>query len=198
MRAALAWGLVVLLAGCAAPTASPPTPARAAPAPVAPREPVRPAAALPSPATSVPAQTSPLPAVPVDVPDTLQEFERGLASWYGRRFHGRRTASGERFDMRALTAAHRSLPIGALVRVRHAGSGREVEVRINDRGPHVRGRIIDLSLAAAEALDLHGDGVQQVVLFASSEAIVQAEAAKASAAPPRAGKARKPVRRRTP
>ena len=89
------------------------------------------------------------------------EIDRGKLSWYGRRFHGRRTASGERFDMHALTAAHPTLPFGTRVKVRHLGSGREVEVRINDRGPHVRGRIIDLSRAAAMALGvLHaGDAV---------------------------------------
>lgn len=105
-------------------------------------------------------------------PDTAQdgaesplEIERGLASWYGERFHGRRTASGEPFDMHALTAAHKTLPFGTQVRVRHATTGQEVLVRINDRGPHVRGRIIDLSRAAAAAIGLVHTGVAPVVVL---------------------------------
>ena len=83
-----------------------------------------------------------------------REVGRGLASWYGPRFHGRRTASGERFDQHQLTAAHRTLPFGTVVRVRSLVNGRTVDVRINDRGPHLRKRVIDLSRAAAEALGL--------------------------------------------
>ena len=74
------------------------------------------------------------------------------------------TASGEKFDMRALTAAHPTLPFGTRVCVRSQGSGQQVQVRINDRGPHVAGRIIDLSQAAAEALGLLGRGTRDVVL----------------------------------
>jgi len=94
-----------------------------------------------------------------------EAIESGRVSWYGRRFHGRRTASGERFDMNAFTAAHPSLPFGTVVRVRNAETGKEVEVRINDRGPHVRGRIIDVSRAAAQALGLLDDGHAEVVLL---------------------------------
>lgn len=93
------------------------------------------------------------------------EIDRGKASWYGRRFHGKRTASGERFDMNGLTAAHRTLPFGTRVRVRNTRNGREVVVRINDRGPHVRDRILDLSQAAAAALDLLQAGEAPVVLI---------------------------------
>ena len=93
------------------------------------------------------------------------ELGRGRASWYGPGFHGRRTASGERFDMNELTAAHRSLPFGTRVRVRNVLNGREVIVRINDRGPRVADRIIDLSRAAAAALDLLQAGEAPVVLF---------------------------------
>jgi rare lipoprotein A len=88
--------------------------------------------------------------------------QTGPASWYGEPHHGRTTASGERFDMHALTAAHRTLPLGTRVRVTHVRNGRSVEVRINDRGPAVRDRIIDLSYAAARALDAVGDGVFEV------------------------------------
>jgi rare lipoprotein A (peptidoglycan hydrolase) len=86
----------------------------------------------------------------------------GMASYYGGRFHGRRTASGARFDAGGLTAAHRSLPFGTRVRVTHMGNGRSVVVRINDRGPFVGGRIIDLSSGAAGLLGMHGQGVARV------------------------------------
>ena len=90
--------------------------------------------------------------------------EQGLASWYGQAFHGRRTASGETFDMHALTAAHRTLPFGTRVRVTHLGNGRSVVVRINDRGPFRSGRIVDLSHAAALRLGMLGAGIAEVRL----------------------------------
>ena len=80
--------------------------------------------------------------------------ERGIASWYGRKFHGRRTASGEVYNMYAMTAAHPTLPIPSYARVRNPANGREVVVRINDRGPFHPGRIVDLSYTAALKLDL--------------------------------------------
>jgi len=95
---------------------------------------------------------------------SLKELERGQASWYGPRFHGRRTASGERYDQHALTAAHKTLPFGTLVRVRSLATSQEVDVRVTDRGPFTRGRVIDLSRAAAEALGMRGAGVRQVSL----------------------------------
>jgi rare lipoprotein A len=83
---------------------------------------------------------------------TLQE---GLATWYGgKKWHGRRTASGERFDRYSFTAAHRTLPLGTIVRVVNQHNGRMVHVRINDRGPYAKNRIIDLSEAAADQLDM--------------------------------------------
>lgn len=102
--------------------------------------------------------TEPLLDVPAD--------EVGLASWYGARFHKRRTASGELFDMKALTAAHPTLPFGSRVCVRSQATGRTVVVRINDRGPHTRNRVIDLSRGAAEALGMVGLGLKPVELFA--------------------------------
>lgn len=75
--------------------------------------------------------------------------EKGLASWYGRKFHGRKTASGEIYDMHAMTAAHKTMPLPSYARVRNPANGREIIVRVNDRGPFVAGRIIDLSYAAA-------------------------------------------------
>lgn len=88
----------------------------------------------------------------------------GQASWYGSRHHGRRTASGERFNQHALTAAHRQLPFGSKVRVTNLRNQRSVVVRINDRGPHARSRIIDLSRAAAERLGMLRSGVAPVRL----------------------------------
>jgi rare lipoprotein A len=84
--------------------------------------------------------------------------QSGRASWYGPGFHGRRTASGERFNTGAMTAAHRTLPFGTRVKVRNASTGRSVVVRINDRGPYAHGRIIDLSRASAQALGISGVG----------------------------------------
>jgi rare lipoprotein A len=85
-------------------------------------------------------------------------FQTGKASWYGPGFHGRRTASGERFNAGDLTAAHRTLPFGSRVRVVNKKTGRSVVVRINDRGPYAHGRIIDLSRASAQAIGLDGVG----------------------------------------
>lgn len=99
-------------------------------------------------------------------PDDLQveEFERGGGSWYGVQFHRRRTASGELFDMTSFTAAHKTLPFGTKVCVRSLVNGREVLVYINDRGPFTPGRIIDLSQAAAEQIQLTTIGFKQVSL----------------------------------
>ena len=106
-----------------------------------------------------------------------RELQRGTASWYGPRFQGRLTASGERYDQQALTAAHRTLPFGTLVRVRSLVNGREVEVRITDRGPYALGaegrtRIIDVSRAAAVELDMMGLGAKEVVLFVAESVAV--------------------------
>lgn len=99
-------------------------------------------------------------------PVAISADEVGLASWYGARFHKRRTASGELFDMKALTAAHPTLPFGSRVCVRSQITGRSVVVRINDRGPHTGNRVIDLSRGAAEALGMVGLGLKPVELFA--------------------------------
>ncbi|PLX86006.1 MAG: septal ring lytic transglycosylase RlpA family lipoprotein [Desulfuromonas sp.] len=88
--------------------------------------------------------------------------QEGGASWYGEKFHGRKTSNGEIYDMYAMTAAHKTLPLGVTVKVRHLGSGKETEVRVNDRGPFVKGRIIDLSLAAATKLGVVGPGTAPV------------------------------------
>jgi rare lipoprotein A len=95
-------------------------------------------------------------------PPRPPRVEEGLASYYGRRFQGRRTASGQRYDAEALTCAHRTLPFGTRLRITDLESGRSVEVTVNDRGPAVRGRVVDVSLAAARALDLLKRGVTRV------------------------------------
>lgn len=87
------------------------------------------------------------------LPARAEYVEDGLASWYGRKFHGRRTASGEVYNMYAMTAAHKTLPIPSYARVTNPANGRSIIVRVNDRGPFVRGRIIDLSYTAALQLD---------------------------------------------
>ena len=92
--------------------------------------------------------------------------QRGTASWYGRKFHGRKTSSGEVYNMHAMTAAHKTLPLGTWVEVTNLDNGRKVRVRINDRGPFVRGRIIDLSYAAARKLDMVGPGTAPVEIVA--------------------------------
>jgi len=96
------------------------------------------------------------------VPPRIKRVEVGLASWYGEKFHGRRTASGKVYDMYQLTAAHKTLPLGTSVIVTHVNNGKSVEVTVNDRGPFVRGRIIDLSYAAAQALEMVEQGVAKV------------------------------------
>jgi rare lipoprotein A (peptidoglycan hydrolase) len=85
-----------------------------------------------------------------------------VASWYGEWHHGRPTASGEPFDMAAMTAAHRSMALGTCLEVKHLGNGRQVYVRVNDRGPYIPGRSIDLSLGAAQALGMVDSGLARV------------------------------------
>jgi rare lipoprotein A (peptidoglycan hydrolase) len=119
-----------------------------------------PASTLPPPRAVVPPPSTPRPPVPGP-----EEFEQtGLASWYGRQHHGRRTASGETYDMNGLTAAHRTLPLGTRVRVTNLDNGRTVDVRINDRGPFAGNRLIDLSYAAASRLGAIGTGLFRVGL----------------------------------
>jgi len=168
--------LLMLLAGC---TTAPPSPAPS------------PDRALASPSTRPPlvplspeeagssAMAPTIEASPADeqllAGEAVHAFEQGGASWYGPRFHGRRTASGERYDMHALTAAHKTLPFGTMVRVRSLVNGKEVDVRITDRGPFSRGRVIDLSRAAAEAIGMLGLGVKDVLLLVPASTPLMAE-----------------------
>ena len=108
--------------------------------------------------------------------------ERGVASWYGSKFHGRDTSSGEPFDMHAMTAAHRHLPLPTFVRVTDVASGRAVIVKVNDRGPFVDDRIVDLSYAAALRLGMLERGTADVVVEALSTHVDASEAALAGGA----------------
>jgi rare lipoprotein A len=166
LRAAIGAGLLALLAAC---TSLPSTP------PATPLTSLTPSSIGATPVARVTLKVTPDDRAGDDDPmgddkyqltgDSARQFERGHASWYGPRFHGRLTASGERYDMYALTAAHKTLPFGTVVRVRSKVLGREVDVRINDRGPFAPGRVIDVSRAAAEALGLVELGVAEVSLL---------------------------------
>lgn len=136
---------LLAIAGCANRT---PTARAPAPAP----------SAQPSPPSGPPPAVERGPAVPGEY------VEEGVASWYGAPFHGRRTSNGEKYDMREMTAAHRTLPFGAVVRVTNLRNGKQTEVRINDRGPFVANRVIDLSEAAAQAIEMVGPGTAPVRL----------------------------------
>ena len=117
-----------------------------------------------APAPLLAREDAPAAARAASEPTAAAAPEQGVASWYGRDFHGRSTASGEPFDMHGLTAAHRTLPFGTPVEVRNPANGKRVVVRINDRGPHTRRRLIDLSYAAARDLGIAARGTAPVEL----------------------------------
>ena len=112
--------------------------------------------------------------------DARDYRERGVASWYGKKFHGRRTANGETYDMHAMTAAHKTLPLPSYVRVRNLDNGRTAVVRVNDRGPFLHNRLIDLSYAAASKLGIAGTGTGLVEV----EAVMPGEPALSAAPSP--------------
>ena len=117
--------------------------------------------------------------------------EQGMASWYGRKFHGQRTSTGEVYDMFAMTAAHPTLPIPSYARVTNVASGRSVVVRVNDRGPFLHGRIVDLSYAAAHKLGIAQRGSGEVVvesLLAGGETVASVAPVLATPVPVAAGK----------
>lgn len=109
-----------------------------------------------------------------------RRWSRGVASYYARSLHGRRTASGERYDHGAMTVAHRSLPFGTVLRVEDQRTGRRILVRVNDRGPFIRGRVLDLSGAAADRLQMRRRGTARI-----NYEIVDPEALPSRQAPPR-------------
>ncbi len=122
--------------------------------------------------------------------------ERGMASWYGKKFHGRKTSNGETYDMYRMTAAHKTLPLPSYVRVRNLNNGKSVVVRINDRGPFLHNRLIDLSYAAADRLGIVGTGTGVVevealtgdtppVVAAARPALPQVISTAVAAEPPR-------------
>ncbi|MFO7707215.1 MAG: septal ring lytic transglycosylase RlpA family protein [Desulfobacterales bacterium] len=160
MRVAAVAVLCLIAAGC---TARSSTPAPPTPLP-------RPGARTegPPPETA-PGQPKPYRALGQwyqPIPDASGFRQQGVASWYGPDFHGKPTSSGEIYDMHALTAAHKTLPLGTLVRVRQLSNHRTIEVRINDRGPFVGDRIIDLSYEAARRLDVVRPGTAPVEVVA--------------------------------
>jgi rare lipoprotein A len=138
--------LAIAVSGCASRR-----PIAASAPPVISPEPAPPAPAAPS--IEPPSSSAPVPRVYV---------EQGIASWYGVPFHGRRAANGEIFDMNTLVAAHRTLPFGSILRVTNLNNGRQVEVRVVDRGPFVSNRVLDLAHAAAVGLDMIGTGTAPV------------------------------------
>jgi rare lipoprotein A len=103
--------------------------------------------------------------------------QHGKASWYGKKFHGRKTANGETYNMYGVSAAHKTLPLGTFVRVHNLENNRQLDVRINDRGPFVRGRIIDLSYAAAKRLGVVGPGTAEVQIVALGNPVVTKKSA---------------------
>lgn len=169
------WMALAVLAGCASPLAPIVGPVRierpvVAVPKVAPAVQVKPA----DPELQIQPQVEPIAPAGPNLPYTVQGQtyepvaadvtwkQRGRASWYGKNFNGRRTASGERFSAMGLTAAHRTLPIPSYIRVRHVASGQEVVVRVNDRGPFHANRVLDLSYAAAMKLGMVSAGSAEV------------------------------------
>ncbi len=155
------WALALALTGCATGPALVKAPPPEMPAP-------QPEIRAPQPAPAPAPKVAP------------RSAETGTASWYGKAHHGQPTASGETYDMHAFTAAHRSLPLGTRVLVTNVQNDRTVEVRINDRGPFVRGRILDLSYAAARELGSLSDGAFRVKL----RVLEEPAGARAGSSPP--------------
>jgi rare lipoprotein A len=116
--------------------------------------------------------TQPEPPPPQPVPVQAEQpiySERGMASWYGPAHQGRTTADGETFDQQALTAAHRNLPFGTVVKVTNLSNGKSIKVRINDRGPYVKGRILDLSKRAADEIGIAGTARVRIEQYNSDQ-----------------------------
>jgi rare lipoprotein A len=150
--------LVLALAGCSHHAAVTRAPAQTPSAGEAASPPVKSSPSVGSPASGPPPSSERQPPIPGGY------VEEGVASWYGVPFNGRRTSNGEIYDMHTLTAAHRTLPFNCVVRVTNLNNGKQTEVRINDRGPFVANRVIDLSLAAAQAIEMWGPGTANVRL----------------------------------
>jgi rare lipoprotein A len=157
----MAWGCIVgvTLLGCIVGCSLKEEPVPLPPVPQVHEE------AAPTPAPQAPAPQAHEEAAPAGKPATTQV---GTASWYGPGFHGQETASGETFDQHALTAAHRTLPLGTVAKVTNLETGQSVTVKINDRGPYVKGRQLDLSQAAAKQIGLTKKGIAKVKIEAKT------------------------------
>ena len=127
----------------------------------------------PPPAARAGKTPSPAPGRSAPAPTPTIDELYGYASWYGEPYHGRRTASGEVYNMHDMTAAHKTLPMGSKVDVKNLDNGKDVHVRINDRGPFIEGRVIDLSYAAAKEIGLIGPGVALVRLTPFDDGIAR-------------------------
>ena len=151
----------MLLSGCGG---HKPPKAQVPPPPSISQEKEKPPATPPCPAT--PAKKEAGTEEKIEVPANAKPIfeETGLASWYGAPYHNRRGSNGEVYNMNAMTAAHRTLPLGSIVRITNLNTGHSALVRITDRGPFVEGRIVDLSMAAAKALDVYLAGIAKVKL----------------------------------
>jgi len=153
-------GLVVCLSGCGGkkqarvevPSAPPPQAEQSKPSPATPSADDTGSESADAEASSLPGDTKPI------------STETGMASWYGPPYHNRKGSNGEVYNMHAMTAAHRTLPLGSIVRVTNVKTGRSAVVRITDRGPFIEGRVLDLSLAAAKAVDVWQPGIARVRL----------------------------------
>ena len=159
---------MALLTGCAshkqARVEVPPPPAAPSTIPSAPSDRKKPPATSPSNSPEETTRTKEEPALTIPADAVPLSTETGLASWYGAPYHNRRGSNGELYNMNAMTAAHRTLPLGSIVRVTNVKTGHAALVRITDRGPFVEGRILDVSYAAAKQLDIWQPGVARVKL----------------------------------
>lgn len=156
MKRLLLTCLLLLLAGCSH------KPAKVAVAPAPPVEQPAPGGTPPEEAGAPTTERSRTPEIEVTPNAKPLLVETGIASWYGAPYHNRRGSNGEIYDMHAMTAAHRTLPLGSIVRVTNLSSGKSAVVRITDRGPFIEGRIIDLSQAAAKQIGLIQKGTTEV------------------------------------
>jgi rare lipoprotein A len=182
------WLILLLLAGCAStpprPRSAPPTPVPTPPTTVVPSKPPNPNEIPDAVPRLEPRSLSGNPPFYVVsghryavLPSSVGFIERGVASWYGTEFHGLKTSTGEPYDMFAMTAAHKTLPLPCYARVTNLSNGRSVVVRINDRGPFVDNRVIDLSYSAARKLDMirNGTAFVQVEVLTPAAPVITAE-----------------------
>ncbi len=162
-------GLTLLMAGCAGKTAHKPKPV------LPPGSKEKKPSAVPAkiPATQRPYTIDGVRYTPIASSDGF--VQTGLASWYGRQFHGRKTSNGETYNMFDMTAAHKTLPMNTWVEVHNLENDRKITVRVNDRGPFVKGRIIDLSYTGASRIGILGPGTGQVRVTALGEAVSYSE-----------------------